>query len=103
MPQNISSDFFLQESGENSALIGIDVSEEVENSCLRLVPAKGFSISSSIAKHHFTLGIKGSKTEVTEAVIYIRRANHTALQLLAHVILTHLLCCRPRVYAARYA
>lgn len=74
MPQNISSDFSLQKSGESFALIGTDVSAEAERLSVsdvnRLVPEKVFVIPSFIAKHHFTLGIKESKTDVTEAVTY---------------------------------
>ena len=107
MLQNISSDFSLQERGENFALIRTDASAEIERLSVsdvnRLVPEKVFAIPSFVAKHHFTLGIKDSKTEVTDAVIYIIRANHTVLQLLAHIILMCLLHFRPWVYTARYA
>jgi len=65
------------------------------------VPEKVFAISSFIAKHHFTLGMKDSKNKVTEAVIYVVRADHTALQLLARIILMFLLHFRPWVYTAR--
>lgn len=69
----------------------------------RLIPETVFAISSFIAKHHFTLGINDSKTKVTEAVIYIIRANHTALHLLAHITLICLPHFKPYMYIARYA
>lgn len=50
MPQNISSEFLLQESGENFALIRTDVFAEVEQLSVsdvnRLVPEKVLAISS---------------------------------------------------------
>lgn len=67
------------------------------------MPEKIVVISSFIAEHHFTSGIKESKDEAAEAVTFITKANHRALQLLAHVTIMCLRHFRPWVYAARYA
>lgn len=67
------------------------------------MPEKIVVISSSIAERHFTSGIKESKDEVAEAVIFITKATHRALQLLAHVTIMCLHHFRPWVYTARYA